>query len=71
LPAVEAAELAIAHVERLKGEIGIPLRIRDIGGTADQLASFAEKAFAIRRLFWVNPREATQEDVVGIYQDAL
>jgi alcohol dehydrogenase class IV len=71
LPAAEAAELAIGHVERLKGEIGIPQRISDIGGTADQLEAFAKKAFAIRRLFWVNPREATLEEVVGIYQDAL
>jgi alcohol dehydrogenase class IV len=71
LPAAEAAELAIAHVERLKHEIGIPERISDIGGTADQLAAFAKKAFAIKRLCWVNPRDATLEDVVGIYQDAL
>ena len=39
--------------------------------TADQLVGFAEKAFAIKRLFWVNPRSATLEDVIGIYQDAL
>ena len=71
LPAAEAAELAIAHVERLKREIGIPERIRDIGGTADQLAAFADKAFTIKRLFQVNPRDATLEDVIGIYQDAL
>lgn len=66
-----AAELAIARVEQLKREIGIPERISDIGGTAEQLAGFAEKAFGIKRLFWVNPRNATLEDVVGIYQDAL
>ena len=71
LSAADAAELAIAHVERLKGEIGIPMRISDIGGQAEQLAGFAKKAFAIRRLFWVNPRDASLEDVVGIYQDAL
>jgi len=71
LPAAEAAELAIARVERLKREIGIPARISDIGGQADQLAAFAQKAFAIKRLFWVNPRSASLEDVIGIYQDAL
>jgi len=71
LPAADAAELAIARVERLKREIGIPQRIRDIGGKAEQLAGFAEKAFAIKRLFWVNPRNASLEDVIGIYRDAL
>jgi alcohol dehydrogenase class IV len=71
LSAAEAAELAIAHVDRLKGQIGIPMRISDIGGKAEQLAGFAKKACAIKRLFWVNPRDASLEDVIGIYQDAL
>jgi len=68
---IESAELAITRIERLKREIGIPERIRDIGGREDQLAGFAEKAFAIKRLFWVNPRQATLEDVLAIYRDAL
>ncbi len=67
----DAAELAIHRVERLKQEIGIPARIRDIGGTPEQLAGFAEKAFTIKRLFRVNPRQASLEDVIGIYRDAL
>ncbi len=71
LPPAEAAEVTIAGVERLKQEIGIPERIRDIGGTADQLAGFATKAFAIKRLFQVNPRNASLDDVIGIYHDAL
>jgi alcohol dehydrogenase class IV len=51
-----AAEKAIAAVERLNAAIGIPLRIRDLGGKREQLPSFAEKAFAIKRLMTMNPR---------------
>lgn len=70
--AVDAmAELAIVSIEQLKREIGIPERIRDIGGTEQHLHTFAEKAFAIKRLLWVNPREASLEDLHGILKSAL
>ncbi|MDA1055494.1 MAG: iron-containing alcohol dehydrogenase [Planctomycetota bacterium] len=65
------AERAIARVEQLKRDIGIPARIRDIGGSEEQLLGFAEKAFAIKRLLWVNPREASLEDLHGILKSAL
>ena len=65
------AERAIASVEQLKRDIGIPERIRDIGGSAAQLPTFAEKSFAIKRLLWVNPREASLEDLHGILKAAL
>ena len=66
----DAAEQAIRAVEQLKRDIGIPQRIRDIGGHESQLAHFAEKSFAIKRLLWVNPRRATQEDLLGILRAA-
>ena len=34
-----------------------PQRIRDLGGTREQLPAFAEKAFAIKRLMGTNPRQ--------------
>jgi alcohol dehydrogenase class IV len=64
-------ERAIESIEQLKRDIGIPERIRDIGGTEDQLLTFAEKAFAIKRLLWVNPREARLEDLHAILKSAL
>jgi alcohol dehydrogenase class IV len=66
-----AAERAITAVERIRREIGIPQRIRDIGGREDQLATFAEKAFAIKRLMWINPRQPTGDDLLGILRDAF
>jgi alcohol dehydrogenase class IV len=65
------AERAIACVEQLKRDIGIPERIRDIGGREDQLLGFAEKAFGIKRLLWVNPRAARLEDLHGILKSAF
>jgi alcohol dehydrogenase class IV len=66
-----AAELAITRVERIKHEIGIPERIRDIGGAPIQLPLFAEKSYAIARLRWVNPRASTQKDILNILTSAF
>lgn len=66
-----AAERAITAVERLRRDIGIPERIRDIGGTEDQLPGFAKKSFAIKRLMLLNARQPTEEDLLGILQAAF
>ncbi len=67
----EAAESAIAAVEQLRREIGIPEKIRDIGGTEDQIPTFAEKAFTLKRLQWVNPRKSTLADFEAILRNAF
>ena len=71
LSADEAAHSAIKAVEDLRRRIGIPERIRDLGGREEQLSDFAEKAFALDRLKGVNPREATLEDLEQILRDAF
>ncbi|MCE9530958.1 MAG: iron-containing alcohol dehydrogenase, partial [Planctomycetes bacterium] len=65
-----AAERAVVAVEMLKSEIGIPARLRDLGVKENQLAPFAEKAFALKRLMRVNPRYPSQEEIEQIYQQA-
>src|SRR5690606_6082953 len=67
----EAAERGIAAVERLREAIGIPTRIREFGGTADQLPDLAAKTFAIKRLLAMTPREPTEADILAIFQEAL
>jgi alcohol dehydrogenase len=62
---------AIAAVEQLRADIGIPTRLRDLGVTREQLPGFAEKAFAIKRLARVNPRTPTLADILGIYEAAF
>jgi alcohol dehydrogenase class IV len=67
----EAAELSISAVEALCREIGIPERIRDIGGNEAQLPTFAEKAFAIKRLMLLNPRRPTEDELLDILKSAF
>jgi alcohol dehydrogenase class IV len=67
----DAAEVAITAVEQLRQDIGIPLRLRDIGITESQLRPLAEKAFAIKRILRVNPRPVTVEDLEGILRAAF
>jgi alcohol dehydrogenase class IV len=67
----QAAERAVAAVERLRVDIGIPRRLRDLGVREDQLRPFAEKAHGIRRILRVNPRPVTVDDLEGIYRAAF
>jgi alcohol dehydrogenase class IV len=66
-----AAQRAIEAVERLRRDVGIPQRLRDLGVRENQLRPFAEKAFAIKRILRVNPRPVTVEDLEGILQAAF
>jgi alcohol dehydrogenase len=65
-----AAGQAITAVDRLRADIGIPERLRDLGVRQDQLRLFAEKAFGIRRILRVNPRQPTVEDLETILHSA-
>jgi alcohol dehydrogenase class IV len=66
-----AAERAIAAVEQIRQQIGIPTRLRDLGVKREQLPQFAEKAFAIKRLMGTNPRRPTEKDLLGILLEAF
>ena len=70
LTAEQAAERAVDAVVALSRSVGIPQRIRDLGGRPEQLPQFAEKTFAIKRLLTVNPRRATYDDLLGLLQAA-
>ena len=64
------ADQAIVAVEQLKALIGIPARLRDLGVNKDDLPTFAEKAFSLKRLMRVNPRYPSAADIGQIYRDA-
>ena len=66
-----AAERAITAVERIRADIGIPQRLRDLGLKREQLPQLAEKAFAIKRLMNTNPRQPTQADLIEILEQAF
>lgn len=67
----DAANLAITRVEELRREIGVPERIRELGGKEEQLRGFAEKAYELKRLQWVNPRKASLDDFEQILREAF
>jgi alcohol dehydrogenase class IV len=66
-----SADGVIAAVERLRADIGIPPRLRDIGVREEQLRSLAEKTIGIKRILRVNPRSVTVDDVHGIFKAAF
>ncbi len=66
----QAADKAIQAVDRLRSDIGVPGRLRDLGVKQEQLRPFAEKAHSIRRIMRVNPREASIDDLEGILKNA-
>ena len=65
------AERAVAAVEKLRADIGIPTRLRDLGVTEDQFRPFADKAFGIKRILRVNPRAVTADDLESILRAAF
>jgi alcohol dehydrogenase class IV len=66
-----AAERAISAVEKLRADVGIPTRLSELGVTEAQLPGLAEKAFAVKRILRVNPREVTVEALHDILRTAL
>ncbi|MCR9291524.1 MAG: iron-containing alcohol dehydrogenase [bacterium] len=70
MDASQAAEAAIASITRLQRAIGIPTQLRSLGLEADSIPLVAEKAFLIRRLMDLNPRQPTLADLQDILQAA-
>jgi alcohol dehydrogenase class IV len=71
LPVWAAAELAVEAVERLKGDIGIPLCLRELGLGEDDLRPLAEATAQITRLLQANPRPLDADALEGILIQAL
>ncbi len=67
----EAAREAIKKVVDLRQVIGIPDRIRDIGGSRVQLPEFASKAFSIKRLMDLNARPPSEAGLLEILESAF
>ncbi len=61
----------VEAVERLRNDIGIPRRLRDLGVTESQLRPFAEKAASIKRILRVNPLPVSADDLEAIYRSAF
>ncbi|MEX0938520.1 MAG: iron-containing alcohol dehydrogenase [Pirellulales bacterium] len=66
----DAARRAVDRVVSLRREIGIPHQLRELGAREDQLETFAAKAHTITRLMDINPRRASEQDLLEILRAA-
>jgi alcohol dehydrogenase class IV len=66
----EAAQATVEAVQQLKADIGIPMRLRDVGIKREELPSLAEATSAITRLLDLNPRPLDQASLQGILENA-
>ena len=67
----QAADAAIEKVSSMKENVGLPLRIRDIGGKREQLPQFADKSIQINRLMDINPVQPSRDDLLKILESAF
>ncbi|HEX8891840.1 MAG TPA: iron-containing alcohol dehydrogenase [Terriglobales bacterium] len=61
----------IDHLDTLIRQTGLPIRLSEVGVTAQDLPRLAADAMLQQRLLANNPREVTEMDALRIYQDAL
>jgi alcohol dehydrogenase class IV len=66
-----AAQSAAAAVDKLKADIGIPLRMSDVNVCAEHLPEMAETAASVKRILRVNPRRVTLEDLQSVLDSAM
>jgi alcohol dehydrogenase class IV len=66
----EAAESAVEAVQRLKADIGIPMRLQDLGVEEAELLPLAEATAQLTRLLRLNPRPLDTDALEGILRRA-
>ena len=67
----EAAQVAVKAVKRLIGDLGLPLRLRDIGVKKEDFGEFARfVAKKYPHYLASNPRKVSEQDIIGIYESA-
>ena len=71
LSIADAAASAITAVVKMQHEVGIRTRLSDLGLGREQIPLVAQKAFQIKRLMDVNPRRATESDLITILENAF
>lgn len=66
----DAAQKSVQAVQRIKADIGIPMKLEDIGVNVTDLRSFAETASKLTRLMQLNPRPLNADILEMILQKA-
>lgn len=68
---LDNAKAAILRVEQMLAALGVPLNLRDLGVTDDQVDLIAEQAMLSTRLLANNPRELDREAIAALVRRAL
>jgi alcohol dehydrogenase class IV len=66
----QAYQLA-EYLSELAGDLGLPMRLSEVGMTANDMQKLATDAMLQSRLLMNNPREITVDDALSIYTEAL
>ena len=70
LSILDAAARSVAAVQRLKADIGIPMRLRDLGVQEADIPAMARITIGLEALMRLNPRPLTLQDAEGILRAA-
>lgn len=67
----QQAEHAAHLVAQLSADIGLPMRLRDVGVREEHIAPMARQAYAIDLNWWTNPRQVNEAVMAQLYREAL
>ena len=70
ISSIEAAGASVESVRQLSRDIGIPLRLRDVGMEAESISIMAEKAM-VDHCHASNPRDCNMENMTALYKAAF
>ena len=70
LSAKEAAEKAILAIKKLSSDIGIPSGLTELGAKVEDFETLAKNAL-VDACGFTNPKQATLEEIIAIYTNAL
>ncbi|MCS6849119.1 MAG: iron-containing alcohol dehydrogenase [Anaerolineae bacterium] len=70
MSAADAAHLCVEAIQRLKQDVGLPMRLRDIGVREEHLRPMAEQAITYTRLIRMSPRPIDIAALEGILRSA-
>jgi alcohol dehydrogenase len=67
----EAAYLAVESVAQLNEDLGIPLRLDEIGVVEDEIPVIAEETLKVTRLLSNNPRSMSKDEAMRLFKNML
>lgn len=67
----QAAEKLVIKINKLLEALGIPTKLSAYGALREDIPELVEGGMKLSRLFVLNPRNLTEEDVKNIYTNAL